>query len=111
MVLDKFVDNETPATEKVISGSLPSNTNEVTQAEFLEYCSTVLATVESFHYGQMNRYGWRPGDVVEENGLGGILVPDELPPKPKDKKDDAARPKRKGKKRKPEPPEGTPAAT
>jgi hypothetical protein len=97
IMLDKLLDNDTPATEKVCSDYVPRNEEEATQ-EDLKIFYGVLQNIENHHHIEMSKFALKKSEPGEENGLP-FLVPDQ-----KDKPDVVDAPKPKGKKRKPEPP-------
>lgn len=105
VMLDKLLDNDTPATEKLANDFVARGESEISQEALKAYYNEVLQPIENHHHVAMSKFAWREGDP-EDNGLS-FLVPEQ----PKDKTDDAKEPKRKGKKNEPEPPPEGGAAT
>jgi hypothetical protein len=100
IMLDKLLENDTPAVEHLSNDYMAQNESNVSQEELQAYFDEVLQPLEHHHHVAMSKFAWREGDP-EDNGLS-FLTPEPS----KDKTDDAKEPKRKGKKKPEPPPEG-----
>jgi hypothetical protein len=100
VMLDKLLDNDTPATEKLSNDFVARGESDISQEALKAFYNEVLQPIENHHHVAMSKFAWREGDP-EDNGLS-FLAPQPT----KDPKDDAAKPKSKGRKKPEPPPEG-----